>query len=48
MSLSGSKVQEVIARILTILESCFVASFPDEVDAISVSEIAPPELEFEV
>ena len=37
------------SRILTILESCFVASLPDGVDPISVSEIAPSiTSEFEV
>ena len=41
MSLNGSNAQDFVAIILTILESCLVASFPDEVDPISVSEIAP-------
>ena len=41
VSLNGSNVQSSVARILTILESCLVASFPDEVDPTSVSEIAP-------
>ena len=40
VSLIGSKVQLFVARILTILEFCFVASFPDEVHPISVSAIA--------
>ena len=37
--LNDSKEQQLAAMILTILKSCFVASFPDEVDPISVSEI---------
>ena len=40
VSLNGSNVQLCIARILTILESCLVASFPDEVHPVSVSELA--------
>ena len=39
-STNGSKAQKFVARILTILESCFVVSFPDEVGPISVREIA--------
>ena len=34
VSLNGSKAQQFVARVLTILESCFVASFPDEGDPI--------------
>ena len=40
VSLNGSKVQQLVARTLTILKYCSVASFPDDVDPISVSEIA--------
>ena len=40
VSLNGSRVQQFAARILTILKPGFVASIPDEVDQISVSEIA--------
>ena len=39
VTFNGSDVQKFVARILTIPEKGFVASFPNEVDPISVSEV---------
>ena len=39
VTLNGSDVQQFAARIVTILESGFVASFPHVIDPISVSEL---------